>query len=67
MKLVYIKHDTLVECFRLEIGKTYEIMRVHNTNYFQIQIDEGTMIYNKKCFITLGQYRENKINKILND
>lgn len=75
MKLVYIKHDnTILECFRLEIGKTYEILISYNeivnsSNifYFQVQNEEESMFYNKECFITLEQYRENKINKILNE
>ena len=58
----------LNSCFTL--GKVYEVLEI-NSKSFHIQIDNSTdrygFIFDDKinlCFITLKEYRKQKINKI---
>ena len=54
MKLVYIKYDSnVLDCFNLEIDKVYEVMSSYDD---KIKIEEESMLYDKRSFITLEKY-----------
>ena len=52
--------------FGLKIGDTFELIRYVNLNV-DVKFLPITATYPKRLFITLEEYRNNKLNIILND
>ena len=66
MKVKCIKNEDQEYC--LTIGKTYEVIRIYPDGDYTI-IDDigGENWYYKNRFIPLSEYRNNKIDKLLEE
>ena len=76
MKVVCVNHISSVASFGLTFGKVYDVIPrgmypfyvFHQDDCYVITNDSGkSWNYNKELFITLDEYRNLRINKILEE